>query len=63
MGRYNRDKRRYDRDEPRGADPESSERRRFPWDDPASDPAEAGDPATRVDGRPDRSRLPILPSS
>ena len=41
MGRYNRDKRRYDRDEPKGADPESSERRRFPWDDPA----EAGDPA------------------
>ena len=44
MGRYNRDKRRYDRDEPRGADQESSERRRFPWDDPA-ETAEAGDPA------------------
>ncbi len=45
MRRYNRDERRYDRDEPSGGDPESSERRRFPWDDPASDPAEAGDPA------------------
>ena len=62
MGRYNRDKRRYDRDEPRGADPESSERRRFPWDDPASDPAEAGDPApewtdapTDPDSRPSQA--------
>ena len=45
MRRYNRDERRYDRDEPSGAGTESSKRRRFPWDDPAADPAVAGDPA------------------
>ena len=46
MRRYNRDERRYDRDEPSGGDPESARRRRFPWDDPAANPAETSDPAT-----------------
>ena len=46
MRRYNRDERRYDRDEPRGADPETSRRRRFPWDDPAANPGATSDRAT-----------------
>ena len=45
MRRYNRDERRYDRDGPSGADQGSSKRGRFPWDDPAADPAETSDPA------------------
>ena len=42
MGRYNRDERRHNRDEPGGDRSQSSaQRRRFPWDDPADtdDPA------------------------
>ena len=46
MGRYRRDERRHNRDEPGGdRSPSSERRRRFPWDDPAADPAEDGDPA------------------
>ena len=42
MGRYRRDERRHNRDEPGGDGSQSSERRRrFPWDDPA----DTGDPA------------------
>lgn len=49
MGRYNRDERRYDRDEPRGEDPPSAGRRhRFPWDDPA----EVGESAPRTHDPP-----------
>ena len=58
MVRYNRDERSYDRDKPRGEDSQSSEgRRRFPWDDPAADPAETSDPA------PEWTEPPIDPDS